>query len=141
MDYLHLPNWTVYVGVVGVALSPKKNILVNTYRCADTKIGLLLLVRRDLGVRTDDSDRNGSGHVLNVNSRRTLKHTGQHTSTQQSFAFCHEVFHDEPCMMPNYTHLAQLATPFYAFSSLPSTSSSSLPLLPFFFFFFVVSFV
>ena len=63
MDYL--PNWTVYVGVVGVALSPKKNILVNTYRCADTKIGLLLLVRRDLGVRTDDSDRNGSGHVLN----------------------------------------------------------------------------
>ena len=68
------------------------------------------------------------------------KHTGQHTSTQQSFAFCHEVFHDEPCMMPNYTHLAQLATLFYAFSSLPSTSSSSLLLLPFFYFFFCSKF-
>ena len=63
--------------------------------------------------------------LVTVNSRRTLKHTGQHTSTQQSFAFCHEVFHDEPSTMPNYTHLAQLATLFYAFSSLPSTSFSS----------------
>ena len=60
--------------------------------------------------------------LVTVNSRRTLKHTGHHTSTQQSFAFCHEVFHDEPCTMPNYTHLAQLATLFYAFPSLPSTS-------------------
>ena len=68
--------------------------------------------------------------------RRTLKHTGQHTSTQQSFAFCREVFHDEPCTMPSYTHVAQLATLFYVFSSLPSTCSSSLLLLPFFLFFY-----
>ena len=46
--------------------------------------------------------------LVTVNSRRTLKHTGQHTSTQQSFAFRHEIFHDEPCMRPNYTHLEQL---------------------------------
>ena len=79
--------------------------------------------------------------LVTVNSRRTLKHTGQHTSTQQSFAFCHEVFHDEPCTMPNYTHLAQLATLFMRsplcrprlllFFFFPSSSS----------FFFVVSFL
>ena len=66
--------------------------------------------------------------LVTVNSRRTLKHTCQHTSTEPSFAFCHEVFHDEPCPMPNYNNYTP--STFYnsflcRFSSLPSTSFSS----------------
>ena len=72
-------------------------------------------------------------HLQNITCHRKFKknieaHWSAHKYST-SFAFCHEVFHDEPCPMPNCTHLAQLATLFYVFSSLPSTSFSSSLLL------------
>ena len=79
----------------------------------------------------------GAGMAQQLTAERSRapvsKKTGQHTSTQQSFAFCHEVFHDEPCMMPNYTHLEQLAT---LFMRPPLYRPRLLLLLLLFFFFF-----
>ena len=88
--------------------------------------------------------------------RKFKKNIEAHWSAHKystSVAYCHEVFPDEPCPITNYTHIVQLVTLFYAFSSLPSTSfssifcsssssspSSSSLFLPFFYFIFCSKF-